>query len=189
MGVNNPGPMPIAEGRPAASGTNSLSVPGVAFAGHSTKTMTVDRVWYQPMRTATKIVLANLWVRVTGALGTLARLGIYEADTDLQPGALVVDIGTIPTNGIAVVTLATTQSLGPGNYLIACTCNSSPTFGVNLGAFPTGMDQAMGDTDLIVALSVAKAYGVLSDPGTAWDTQGKASTPYHYFVLCEVGTP
>ena len=63
-------------------------------------------------------------VTTTGT-ATLLRLGLYAADADWQPGALIVDGGTVDATGTGNKSASVNVVLQPGNYLAALNANNS----------------------------------------------------------------
>lgn len=188
-GIHNPKVL-IAEGRAAFGATDLLVVPGVNCHAMSTQSMTLNRVWYQPFFVKTTITLANLVIEVTAlAVAGNARLGIYRADRDLQPGALVEDVGVVSIAANAVVTIATTQMLAPDRYLIAYTADGTATLRVIRGSFPSMPLNSLGATPIVNTVSVAKAYAVYADPGTVWDTVQNSNVGFQLFCALDVGAP
>lgn len=192
--ISNPAAFsPVAKGRPAKTGTDYLIVPGAMFdAAGGQIALTVDRVWYQPLVVVTDVILANLFVDVQIAAGggLLARLGIYRANKNWQPTELVIDIGTIPIDGVTVVSIAVTEILGPGRYLIALTANGTATMGAYRAMSEFGILRTLGGSPILRALSVGRAYAALPDPGEAWDTTSSINSGgFQNFAILDIGTP
>ena len=79
-------------------------------------------LFYVPNRIAITAIVAEQ--TTAGAAGSLARFGLYKDDGFSNPGALVVDAGTVATDGAnGAKSLAVSVTLDPGLYwtVIACT--------------------------------------------------------------------
>ena len=120
----------IPEGRPelADGSLTSYTIPGVTLLTGTAGTFAfaADKLNYYPILVATAIVLDAIIINVTTiALGT-SRVAIYNADADWQPTTLVVGSGVIDTNSAGVKTVAVTNTLAAGRYLMATNSDSAP---------------------------------------------------------------
>jgi hypothetical protein len=94
--------------------------------GAATATRTIFGALFLPRATALDRISIN--VTVAGAASTVARLGLYYADSaTFEPGALLLDAGTVATDttGVKEATIAVT--LAPGLYWTAGWCSGTPT--------------------------------------------------------------
>ena len=184
-----------AEGRAKSATVTYLSVPGVETSTVTAQGITADRLYYMPMCVTSTISLDQLVVEVTiaGAGGTVARLGIYNADTDWQPTSLVEDSGltaTVPLDAAAVTEISIGQTLTAGRYLLAYVGNGGPALRiVKGGSRYAGYLNTLGATPFVEQLYVAFAYAALPDPGTAWDTVVTAATPFRYWIFPRISSP
>ena len=111
------------------------------------------------------------WVKVaSGIAGSVARLGIYNNGTNLYPGTLALDAGTIATDSIGIKAITINKSLTKGLYWLALLADTDFsiryvgfTFSL-LGAHPTDLTSGLASWD------VAQTYGALPDPFTAGGT-------------------
>jgi hypothetical protein len=180
----------IADGRPKFGSTLTYNIPGVDSSSASTLALAQNIIRYMPIVVVTPITLDQLAIEVTsaGSAGTVARLGIYSANTDWQPTNLVVDAGTVAIDSLGVKTAAINTLLQPGRYLLALNCNGAPTLrtrvgGGRYGGFPAALGTAFTGT-----LQKASAFGVFGDPGVAWDAT-LTSSGIIYMVFCRIATP
>ena len=89
-----------------------------------------DRLYAMPFVTAKAHKVTQMGIYVsTGVADTLARLGIYQDDGALYPGALVLDAGTIATTATAYREITgLTQMLAPNTlYWRVLVGNGVPT--------------------------------------------------------------
>lgn len=184
----------VPRGRPSVSGLSGLSLPGCAITSVNTAALSNGSIRYAPILVETAITIDQLVIEVTTNVGgTHARVGIYAADLNWQPGALVVDGGSLDTGAAAAVVAATVNvTLPPGRYLTAINSDGAPTLRRIIGGSNLwGMLPTLGASPLINAISVASAFGAFQDPGVQWASggvSGSASPPNH-FVFLHVATP
>jgi len=76
-----------------------------------------------------QVTLSRIGAEITlaGEAGAVLRLGIYADDGTGQPGALVVDAGTVPADVAAVVETVINVTLNPGFYWVGGVPQSCPT--------------------------------------------------------------
>lgn len=98
----------------------------------TTATPSTGEVYAVPIIIAKAITFVRIAVEVTAAAtaGGLARLGIYADDGNGMPGALVLDAGTVATDGATgAKEITISQALGPGVYwLVVNPTVASATF-------------------------------------------------------------
>lgn len=195
MGLQTTPVIAIAEGRAKISGTAQYSVPGSDFSGITTRALTASRIYYSPWLVTTPITIDQLAIEVTtaGAAGKVARLAIYNADTDWQPASKVVDAGTVvvdPGAVPAVTTASVSVTLAPGRYLSALISDGTPTLRVwRATGRPFGLLAALGATSIITLTFVAGSGNALPDPGTAWTGTVGGGTAMEHVILARVSTP
>lgn len=102
---------------------------GYPTAGFSTAAFGANILYAFPFLVGRAISIDRLAIQITGASGTLARLGIYNNGTNFYPGTLLIDAGSVATNGIAVVaaTINPAQALTKGFYWLAIVLDGTPT--------------------------------------------------------------
>lgn len=181
----------IAEGRPEAGGTVYLVKPGVELFDTGTGTLTQNESRYEPFLVSTAIDIDQLVIEVTtNVASSNIRLGIYEADEDWQPGALVAE-GAVSAATTGVKTLSVTETLTPGRYVAAINTDS---VGVAYrrwqgGSRYAGFLTTLGASPFIGKMSVLTSYGAFPDPGTAWNIAAGTAGPMFHGVLLRVSNP
>lgn len=183
----------LAEGRGRTSGgANNLSIPGFEAAAQSTTGVTNNRLIYESIVVPTTITIDQLVVEVTTLVASgSARLGIYNADINWQPTSLILDAGTVATDTTGIKSISISQVLAPGRYLFAVVTNSSThQFRTARGGSRLfGYSPALGTTIFTGSVQVAFTFGVLPDPGTAWDTINAANSGNSHMIFCRESTP
>lgn len=175
----------IAEGRLYTSFAN-LTLPGVSVVSSGTQAFNANTLHYFPIVVPTSVTADQIKLEVTtgGAASTVARMGIYEADTNWQPGTRILDSGTVAVDSTGVKTASISQVLSAGRYLLAYHSDGAPTLRIVRGSVSgIGVSSALGGSPLLSQLTKATAYSALGTPGTAWDTTVFGSTPMQYPVF------
>jgi len=112
------------------------------------------------------------------------RLGIYNVGTNLYPGTLLLDAGTVATGATGLKTIVINQSLPKGIYFVALVCDATPTlYGTNATYPPVISPLGLQSTDINAVYqgwSVAFTYAALPTPFTAG---GALATVKHYIAL------
>jgi hypothetical protein len=118
-------------------------------------------------------------VTSAGAAGTIARLGIYDADETANgflPGALIVDAGTVSIASTGAKSVAISESLERGKpYFLALVHDAaavSMTNCTNISNAPLtgrGFNPA-NDLSEIIPLSLNIGTGALSNPAATVDS-------------------
>ena len=130
--------------------------------------MVADKLYAHSFIVPRDITVDRIAIQVLAAAADKSvRLGIYRDGTNLYPGALVLDAGTVTagTTGLKAITI--NQSLTKGLYWLALVSDGTPT----LGSTITRMGVlGFSNTDLAkvnTGWSVAYSYEALPDPFTA----------------------
>lgn len=90
-------------------------------------TLSTDRIYALPFCVARDLTIDRLAIDVTTAdAGKIARLGIYNDGTNLYPGTLVVDAGTVSVADVAVVAATIDQALTKGVYWLVVVSDGAP---------------------------------------------------------------
>ncbi len=187
----------IAQGRFADAGDDYLTLPGVNMTGaNATLALVADRMLFFPIIADTAITLDRMVIDVTaaGAGGTTARICVWEANTDWQPGTLLFDAGTVSVASIAVVAadMSPDEAMPAGRYLIGLVSDGTPTLKV-VGGTVEGQGLVESTFTNVYRLLItgqgAQHSGGCSDPGTDWDTVFSTSLATRYYVLTDVITP
>lgn len=179
-------------GRPKVSTTDSLMLPGVALTGSvGTLAPGNNTLYYFPIYVAAPLTITGLLLEVTTlAASGKARVGIYNADSDLQPTSLIVDGGELDCSSTGVKEATISTTLAPGRYLLAAVCNSG-TIQVRYargGSERLGVLPGLGANMLRAELTVTNTYGALASTGVAWTATGGFSSPPPWFLFCRVAS-
>jgi len=115
------------------------------------------------------------------------RLGIYEMNSSGQPGALVLDAGTVSvaTTGLKEVTISQALTADKGYYL-AWVTDGTPSLASQLGD-GGGEYSFFGSSDVTASApesyTIAHTYGALPDPyGTPTGTTNAGTNPAGIFL-------
>lgn len=180
-------------GRPKWGTSTIWSLPGVYVTGVGARAIVANRLYYFPFQIYKAKTLDQLLLEVTaaGAALTVARMGIYAADLDWQPGALILDAGAVAVDSTGVKSIALAQALSPGQYLLCVLSNGAPTLRTWLGSHQgLGIYPAWGPNSILVGFSAAQTYGALPNPGPAWGVGlENSATPFEYMVLVRESSP
>lgn len=129
--------------------------------------LTADRIYAHPFLVPKAITLDKIAVNCTTLVaGGGLRLGIYS-DSNGEPGALVLDAGTIDSSGTGVKTKDINQTLTPGLYWLAAASKSAthafrvPAIAATINVFGVASTLPTGVGTHFYA---AHAYGALPDP-------------------------
>jgi len=76
---------------------------------------------------------------VSGSVGALARLAVFNVGTDGRPGTVVLDAGTVAADSAGQKEITISLSLSPGRYYIAAAAQVAST---NFRAYGTGLVRA-----------------------------------------------
>ncbi|KKM03637.1 hypothetical protein LCGC14_1772460 [marine sediment metagenome] len=142
----------------------------------TTRAMTANRLFAMPWYVPRAITVDELLIEVTsaGAGATYARLGIYNVGTNLYPGTLKLDGGTVLTDSNAVVSLAISQALTKGLYFLAVICSGTPTI---RGWKPTWTP--LGSRSNSLDFVTASVYIDSEDPTELPDPFGTPTADFH----------
>lgn len=179
-----------AYGRIKISGTVGYCVPGIAATSANTFTLVANTLYYHFIYIPTAITIdqCGFVVTVGPASAANVRVGIYAADTDMQPtGAPLFDIGTaVAQSFTGTKTPVATLALAAGRYLTAINCDVGMTVRVWVGAtFQGFVDLTLG-AGVLTGGSIASTYGAMPNPGTAYTAYQGAS---HHPVALRVSVP
>jgi hypothetical protein len=176
---------------PFKSGTRWLTPgwdPG-AYSGNVA--VAANRLYYTPIWVGEALSVIRIGLEVgTGASSSLIRLGIYNWDLDDDnPGALVVDGGTVDSSSSGDKEVTISVTLGPDKgYFLAVVSDSNPTL-KKLGSPIKIAFQAVSTTnggtqrDIIGFINSqgAQVSGGLSDPAVG--INGITHTDYQFSML------
>lgn len=191
MGFQITAPPLPARGR-AKNATESFVLPGVELSGSpATLAPGVNTLYYFPVYFLAPTLVTGLSAEITTAAASAkARMGLYQCNSDLTPGALIVDGGEVDcsTTGVKEDTISAVMPAGPA--LIAWNCNS----GAIQVRYARGGSQSMGVLPTLGAnwyrseLTVTSAYGALAASGVAWTATGGFSGLPPWFVFLRVAS-
>jgi len=129
------------------------------------KTLAADTLYAQPLPIPRAVTLDELAVQVTtGDVGMKARLGIYEDNGSVYPGALVLDAGEVDVGSTGVKKTLITQALTKKLYWTVVISDGTPEmvrilrYWTPIGTKETQLGQ------LYSHLTRTQTYGVLPDP-------------------------
>jgi hypothetical protein len=158
----------------------AYGVPGVSFSNVATQSLSANTVYYAAFEVTAPLTLDFMAMEVSTAAagnGTL-RLGIYAADSNLQPtGAPLFDSGDLTVTSGAVGILSkqgTAVTLQPGVYLSAVNTSVALTARAYIGGqsfVPTAMGAALN-----VIVSATQTTGAFPTPGTPWIQRANSTT-------------
>ena len=155
----------------------------------ATFALTAGQMRYEPIYVTTPLTIDQIACEVTsaGAGGTTIRMGIFTADTDLQPTGLVVDGGTVAADGATGMrSVSVSVTLTPGRYLMALNTDSTATMrSLRGGSMLSGFGTTLG-TSPWINLVVTLAYAAFSGPGTAWTAPAASSAPPNHILVVRV---
>lgn len=158
-----------------SGGNKQWGIPSTHFVSQSTTTLTINEVRYIPFFVDYPVTLtAHQFEVTTGpASDSNVAIGVYRADSDLQPtGAPLYDSGSIAVATAftgAKTSGAISVPLQAGAYLIAVNCSVALTLRSIVHAAATVRD-GLGTSAFAQRYTVAQAFGAFPTPGTAWTT-------------------
>lgn len=174
--------------------TSYLTLPGVAFVGAITVLgNSANVVYYQPFRVGPRsLTLDSLVCEITtvGAAGKKCRMGVYKADADWQPLALVVQTAEFAADALAVITMGSlATALPPGRYLTAFTSDGAPNLRAYNGCLADGLLllPTLGNSNPhVYRWSKTRTYAALPDPGVVADTILSSASAGFFTTLLSV---
>lgn len=133
----------------------------------STKTLVADHLYATPYLAARTLTVDRIATEIkVAAAGKSARLGIYRNGTNMYPGALVLDCGTIDCGTTGVKEIVIDQQLSQGLYWLAVVSDGAPQIEQALVISKLLGVLANNYSSYYVGWDVAQAYGALPDPLT-----------------------
>lgn len=110
-----------ASGRYYTSPATPLGVATFTFANAN---LHYCPVWVPHAVTAVKLAIN---VTIGGGAGSVHRLGLYASTATGQPGALILDAGTVATTGTGNITITISQAVAAGLYWVAVVQQGAPS--------------------------------------------------------------
>ncbi len=169
--------IPIAH--PGSISNTNWVLPGWSFGATAGNVVVADRRYYTPIYVANGMtyVRIGVHVRIAGAGGTVARLGLYAAtittNRRIIPGALVLDAGTVSVATTGGKEITIDETLPSGFYFLALSSNGVPNLTRPATSGPGSMPIAtlLATVDVIqgsiLAVDGIAGEGALPDPATA----------------------
>lgn len=161
-------------------GTQQWGIPGTFMNSSGTSTLTINSVRYTPIFIPHPITITAFQFEVTAGPASDAnvRVGLYAADSEMQPTSAAPLINT----GVAVATgftgIKTTSSLSvtvpAGAYLVAVNCDVAMTIRTLISPSPIAY-ASMGASPLVQRFDNAQTYASFPTPGTKWGTVNTSS--------------
>ena len=116
----------------------------IGIANVSNTAIAANRLIFRYLWIARNITVDQIAAEITagGGAGKVLRLGFYDITTNLRPGALLLDAGTIDANSatLQAITLAAALTLTKGWHGVALFSNGTPTIkGFSSWWSPAGM--------------------------------------------------
>jgi hypothetical protein len=154
--------------------------------GLGIQTLLADRIYARPFIVPRNLTIDRLAIEVTeAATDKIARLGIYEDGTDLYPGALVKDYGTISVADTGVIAASGDQSLTWGLYWLVIVSDGTPKVRAYRPGYPILGQQStgfyVGTQQNDAWFKNAVGSGALADPfvsgATIWQQYAIAILP------------
>lgn len=131
----------------------------IGMAATNNAAATANRLYVVPVAVPYDLTAVALSVRVTTGASGNVRLGIY-ADNQGQPGALVVDAGTLSTTTAGLLELTLSQPLSAGLYWLAAAFNAAPAVNMAVSA-AMGHDSASAISATVTGYYRAFTYAAL----------------------------
>jgi hypothetical protein len=172
-----------------SGGATQWGIPSnMGFLNVGTSALVVNEVRYVPMRVDYPVTLTAWELEVSTGPASAAnlRLGIYAADTNLQPvGAPLYDSGSVAVaqsfTGIKTAS-SLSIALSPGMYLVALNCDVAMT--VRTFTSPSPMiAAALGATPMIQRVSASLTFGAYPNPGTVWTATNASASGLQNFAV------
>jgi hypothetical protein len=171
-------------------GAQQWGAPGTLFTSQGTTALVINEDRYVPLFIPYAVTLTAWQLEVTTGPASAANLsiGIYPADTDMQPVAATAplyDSGSVAVaNGFTGIKTATglTIALTPGAYLVAINCDVTMTLRTFISGSPI-IGAALGATPMVQRVSVARTYNPFPTPGNKWTATNVSAAGLQNFVV------
>jgi len=113
-------------------GADAWFIPGWSKNGMTPFAYTQHSIVYIPIYVDHETTFTRIGARVTtgGGVGTVMRLGIYnailDANNQLKPDSLLVDAGTFDANSVATHEIVISETLAAGWYFLVSSTDGTP---------------------------------------------------------------
>lgn len=157
------------------------------ITSHAGEVLAAGDFYAVPFLVARSITVDRITIEVTaGAALQFIRLGIYNDGTNLYPGTLLLDAGTVDVAAIGMKAITINQALTKGLYWLVLLSQGTPTVNGSQPAWtPIGQDSTNFNTGRgnSAWLLGGVAWGALPDPFPAGAglKQGNVST-----IMCRL---
>lgn len=171
-----------------SGGLQQFAIPSrTIITSESVTTLNVNEARYIPMYLDYAITISALQFEVTTTpvSNANARVGIYLADTNLQPsGAPIYDSGNIAVaNGFTGAKTLTGLAIAVPQAVCLTVINIDTAMGVR--TFISGTTSILagaGANGLNQRFTVAQTFGAFPTPGTAWTTISSGTGGFQHIV-------
>lgn len=162
--------------------------PAVADYTSNTGTVLANSILtaYYPVPRKLKVDEIAIFITQAGAAGGKGRLGIYNSDGHAYPGALRLDAGEIPIDGVGCQKITIDEVLAPGTYFLALTVNAANMRTYYITRYLSPIRSATSCGSSYGGYDTFRAYGPLPDPHPAG---GMSITSLWGVVLRIAATP
>ena len=144
-----------------------------------TAALVADRIVAFPIVVVRNITVDRIAIHVSvaGAAGKVARLGIYNNGTNLYPGTLLLDAGTVAVDSTGIKEITISQALTKGIYFIVGASDGTPTVYTHgpswtpLGVSATGLGNSADQwyKDAVGAGAFAASFVAGASINTGWN--------------------
>lgn len=166
-----------------SGGAVQYGLPGVKFRAATTVSTSAAADRYYPFFVHEPITVNQFSFEVTTgpASDATVYVGIYAADTDLQPtgSVLLSDSQAVLTGATGVYNKTVSVALTPGVYLIGMNLSVAMTLRVLLAPCEIVLP-AMGASPYAASLNTGRAAAAFTTPATAWTTLSASAEGWSY---------
>lgn len=182
----------IGPGRPFISGgATAYILPGYTFASIISTQLPLGTRYYLPFYVQEEIDVVALMVECTlgAAAGREYRGGLYEADSQYVPGALLFEGAfNLATTGVKTVAPGGGPITLPPGYYLTCMESGHATPTLRTWQLAGTLWASTGSANALVTRLVVAGttYGALPDPGTAPTSMQLSNVPAQARILLQV---
>lgn len=162
--------------------TGEYLIPIHSWQSQATAPLILDSIYALPFFVARAITIDRLAIEITTAdAGKIARLGIYNNGTNLYPGTLILDAGTVSVGANAVVAATINQALTKGLYWLVVVSDGNPS---GRYQYPAWTPMGINPTNFILSrfnagwINAAIGAGALANPFAGGGTIKAQRVPY-----------
>lgn len=136
----------------------------------SAVSIAANTLYAYPYVVARTLTIDRIGIYVQALSAGAARLGIYNTGTNLYPGTLLLDAGTVDVSSTGLKAATVSQQLTKGVYFLVVVSNTTPDLhggNTNRGGITLLGQYTAGFGQTYAGWSVAFTYAALPDPFTA----------------------